>query len=247
MKNLSIIAAMLLVSINIVAANYITLGDSVRINPRYLDGYYRVTATMTVDGMLDDWSMNVTYPEGLTVKLVSGIMPLEGMTVGYTDRTGAEQTYEAPLQVSANYATISSHISVMGYWDYDGDGWFDTYGTVKWMPGTYEMFDLNLYVNPAFRSGDIIFDGTLTSGADQRGAVLQGVRFYRTTHVWVGYMRGDLCGNEKIDMGDLTELINLLLGGEPADEFQMPAADFDGNGTVDMDDLTKLTNYLLTA
>ena len=52
-------AAMLLVSINIVAANYITLGDSVRINPRYLDGYYRVTATMTVDGMLDDWSMNV--------------------------------------------------------------------------------------------------------------------------------------------------------------------------------------------
>ena len=29
-------AAMLLVSINIVAANYITLGDSVRINPRYL-------------------------------------------------------------------------------------------------------------------------------------------------------------------------------------------------------------------
>ena len=238
---------MLLVSINIVAANYITLGDSVRINPRYLDGYYRVTATMTVDGMLDDWSMNVTYPDGIMVKLVSGITPLEGMTVGYTDRTGAEQTYEAPLQVSANYATISSHISVMGYWDYDNDGWYDPYGTAKWMPGEYQMFELNLYVNPAFRAGDIIFDGTLTSGADQRGAVLQGVRFYRTTHVWVGYMRGDLCGNEKIDMGDLTELINLLLGGEPADEFQLPAADFDGNGTVDMDDLTKLTNYLLTA
>ena len=247
MKNLAIIAAMLLVSINIVAANYITLGDSVRINPRYLDGYYRVTATMTVDGMLDDWSMNVTYPQGINVKLVSGIVPLDGMTIGYVDRTGAEQTYEAPLQVSAAYSTISSHISVMGYWDYDNDGWYDPYGTAKWMPGTYEMFELNLYVNPAFRAGDIIFDGTLTSGADQRGAVLQGVRFYRTTHVWVGYMRGDLCGNEKIDMGDLTELINLLLGGEPADEFQMPAADYDANGTVDMDDLTKLTNYLLTA
>ena len=247
MKNLATFAAMLLVSINIVAANYITLGDSVRINPRYLDGYYRVTATMTVDGMLDDWSMNVTYPDGIMVKLVSGIVPLEGMTIGYVDRTGAEQTYEAPLQVSANYATISSHISVQGYWDYDNDGWFDQYGTVKWMPGTYEMFELNLYVNPAFRSGDIIFDGTLTSGADQRGAVLQGVRFFRTTHVWVGYMRGDLCGNEKIDMGDLTELINILLGQEPYDEFALPAADFDGNGTVDMDDLTKLTNYLLTA
>lgn len=246
MKNL-IIAASLLVSINICAANYITLGDSVRINPRYLDGYYKVTATMSVDGMLDDWSINVTYPEGIMVKLVAGIVPLEGMTVGYTDRFGEEQTYEAPLQVSAAYSTISSHISVQGYWDYDNDGWYDPYGTAKWMPGTYEMFELNLYVNPAYRSGDIIFDGTLTSGADQRGAVLQGVRFYRTTHVWVGYMRGDLCGNERIDMGDLTELINLLLGGEPADEFQMPAADFDGNGTVDMDDLTKLTNYLLTA
>ena len=247
MKNLAIIAAMLLVSINIVAANYITLGDSVRINPRYLDGYYRVTATMTVDGMLDDWSMNVTYPDGIMVKLVSGIVPLEGMTVGYVDRTGAEQTYEAPLQVSANYATISSHISVMGYWDYDGDGWFDPYGTAKWMPGTYEMFELNLYVNPAYRSGDIIFDGTLTSGADQRGAVLQGVRFYRTTHVWVGYQRGDVDGNERFGMGDLTELINILLGQEPYDEFALPAADYDANGSVDMDDLTKLANYLLTA
>lgn len=247
MKNLAIFAAMLLVSINIVAANYITMGDSVRINPRYLDGYYKVTAVMDVDGMLDDWQIAVTYPEGLTVKLVAGIVPLEGMTVPYVDRFGQEQTFEAPLQVSAAYSTISSHISVQGYWDYDGDGYFDPYGTAKWMPGTYEMFELNLYVAPSFRSGDFIMDGMLSSGSDQRGAVLQGVRFYRTTHVWVGYMRGDLCGNEKIDMGDLTELINILLGQEPADEFQMAAADFDGNGAVDMDDLAKMINYLLTA
>lgn len=245
MKNLIFAAILMMATVSMNSANYITLGDSVRINPRYLDGYYKVTATMSVDGMLDDWSMNVTYPQGLNVKLVSGIVPLEGMTVGYTDRTGAEQTFDAPLQVSANYATISSHISVQGYWDYDNDGWFDPYGTAKWMPGEYQMFDLNLYVNPAYRSGDIIFDGTLTSGADQRGAVLQGVRFYRTTHVWVGYMRGDVDGNERIGMGDLSELINILLGHEPYDEFALPAADFDGNGSVDMDDLSKLTNYLL--
>ena len=48
-------------------------------------------------------------------------------------------------------------------------------------------------------------------------------------------------------MGDLTELINLLLGGEPADESQLPAADWDVNGVVDMDDMTKLINYLLNA
>jgi hypothetical protein len=231
---------------NCVAANYITLGDEVRINPRYLDGYYRVTAVMQVEGMLDDWSINVTYPQGIMVKLVSGIEPMEGMTIGYVDRFGQEQVYDAPLQVSANYSTISSHISVMGYWDYDGDGWFDQYGTAKWMPGEYDMFSLNLYVSPEFRSGDIIFDGTLTSGADQRGAVLQGVRFYRTTHVWVGYMLGDVTGNEKITIDDVSELMGYLLTDGGLDEFQLAAADMNQDGVITIDDATAIINYLLT-
>lgn len=240
-------ALMLLVFVTANGMNTITMGDSIRINPKKLDGYSQHQVTMYNDGYCDSWTMAVCYPEGLSVKLVSGVTPLDGMTVPYVDRNGEEQVCTCPLNVSAAYANVSSSITTMGYWDYNYDGEWETYGTVKWAPGAHSMFEFNFYLDPSFRCGYVTFDGTMSSGYDQRGAVLQGVRFFSRTWVWVGYMRGDLAGNERIDMGDLTELINLLLGGEPADEFQTPAADFDGNGTVDMDDLTKLTNYLLTA
>lgn len=247
MKKSTIFAAMIMATVSMSSANYITLGDDVRINPRYLDGYYKVTSSMHIEGMCDDWQMWATYPDGITVKLVSGIVPLAGMTVTYTDRFGTEQTYEAPLQVSAAYSTIASHIAVQGYWDYDEDGYYDPYGTAKWMPGDYEMFDLNLYVGPAFRSGDIILDGTLTSGTDQRGAVLQGVRFYKRSHLWVGYMPGDVTGDEKINIGDATLLISIIINDayNELDEFQMAAADFNGDGEVNITDAVLITNDIL--
>lgn len=235
----------LLGAVSMNSANCLTMGDSIRINPKKLDGYSQHQVVMHNEGYCDAWTMAVTYPEGLSVKLVAGVTPLDGMTVPYIDRYGEQQIYECPLNVSAAYANISSNVAVNGYWDYQGNGEWDPYGTVKWAPGAHSMFEFNFYLDPAFRAGYVIFDGRITSGPDQRGPILQDVRFYIKTWVWVGYMRGDLAGNERIDMGDLTELINLLLGGEPADEFQLPAADFDGNGDVNMDDLTKLTNYLL--
>lgn len=246
MKNFLFIAAMLLVSMSIVANNSITIGDDVRIPPRYLDGYYKVEATMQVDGMLDDWQIIASYPQGVMVKLVAGIVPLEGMTIPYVDRFGAEQTYEAPLQVSAAYSTIASHIAVQGYWDYDNDGYYDPYGSAKWMPGEYQMFELNLYISPDFRSGDLIFDGTLTSGSDQRGAVLQGVKFYRIAHLWVGNLLGDVDSNDRVNISDVTVLINYLLTHDGLSEFEITAADFNQDGDITIADVTALTNYLLT-
>lgn len=237
----------MLLAVSVNSANYISLGDDVRVHPRYLDGYYKATATMNVEGMLDDWQIIATYPAGVAVKLVAGIVPLEGMTVEFTDRFGQAQVYEAPLQVSAAYSTIASHISQQGFWDYDCDGYFESYGTAKWLPGQYRMFDLNLYITPEFRQGDVIFDGTLTSGSDQRGAVLQGVRFYRVTHLWVGYMRGDVNGDERINITDVTILINALneqgVSDTWLDEFQLAAADFNGDGLVNITDVTALINY----
>jgi len=247
MKKLQILAATIaaLVSINCVGANFITFGDSVRIPPRYSDGYYKMTAVMDIDGMIDDWSINTTFPEGITPKLVSGITPLEGMTVSYTDRYGNEQTYEAPLQVSASYGTISSHISVQGYWDYDGDGWFDPYGTAKWLPGNYQMFSLNFFIGPDFRNGYIIFDGMLTAGPDQRGAVLQGVRFYRSTYVWVGYMPGDMNGDDRLTIADVTMMIDCLLNPAEFDIWQQQAADYNCDGTATIGDVSRLIGHML--
>lgn len=56
---------------------------------------------------------------------------------------------------------------------------------------------------------------------------------------------GDVDGDGKIGMDDLTALINYLLT-DNATGINMENADVDGSGNVGMDDLTALVNYLLT-
>ena len=245
MKKSLLLAAMLLATVAMNSSNVITMGDSIRIKPAKLDGYSQHQVVMYNDGYCDSWAMSVTYPDGLMVKLVSGITPLDGMTIPYIGKNGQEQLLTCPLTVSAAYANVSSSISTMGYWDYNGDNEYEPYGTVKWVPGAHSMFEFNLYVDPAFRSGYIIFDGTMSSGYDQRGAVLQGVKFFSRTYVWVGYMKGDVSGNDKLTIEDVTELIDYLLGGNELDEFELAAADVDDSGKVTIADVTALIDILL--
>lgn len=239
-------ASALLVAMSMSATSYFTFGDSVRIPPRYSDGYYRIGVTANLDAYCDTWQLNVGYPDGLTVKLVSGITAAEGMSIGYVDNTGAYQMYEAPLQVSAAYATISSYISAYGYWDYNMDGVLEPYGTVKWEPGEHDMFTLNFYVSPTFRSGTLTIDATMSSGQDQRGPVLQGVRSYRTTYVWVGYLPGDMNGDDRLTITDVSMIIDCLLNSAEFDCWQQQAADYNRDGGATIKDVTDLINHLLT-
>ena len=241
-----IFAAMLLATVSMNSANYITIGEDVRVHPRYLNGYYQVTATMEVDGMLDSWNIVPQWPKGIIPKLVSGIQPLDGMNLHYTDRFGADKVVQAPLQASVEYGTISSEVTTLGYWDVDQDGYYDTYGTVKWMPGNYELFTLNLAISSEYRDGYIGWTGVLTSGADQRGAVLQGVRFSRPCHLWVGYPVGDVSGNETLNVDDVTALISYVLNGEGLDEFGIKAADVNQDGNVTIADVTMLIGRVLS-
>ena len=59
------------------------------------------------------------------------------------------------------------------------------------------------------------------------------------------FIRGDVDADGRVDMDDLTELINYLLTGD-ANGIDLNAADADENGHVGMDDLTELINYLLS-
>lgn len=245
MKKIIFLAAMLLTAVSMNSANMLSMGDSIRIKPAKLDGYTQHVVTMYNEAYCDSWFMSVTYPEGLMVKLVAGTTPLDGMTVPYIDRYGQEQIYQCPLNVSAAYGTVSSEITANGYWDYRGNGEYDPYGTIKWVPGAHSMFQFNFYVDPAFRNGYVIFDGRITSGTDQRGPILQDVRFYSRTYMWVGYMKGDVTGNEKISIDDVSELIDYLLFGEGLDEFQLAAADVNGNGEVTIADVSTLIDMLL--
>lgn len=245
MKKMISAALMLLATVSMNSTNTITMGDSVRINPNKLDGYSQQTVTMYNDGYCDSWNMAVTYPQGLTVKLVAGVAPLDGMTVPYVDRYGNNQVYQCPLNVSAAYATISSEITVNGYWDYRGIGEYDPYGTVKWSAGAHNMFEYNFYVDPSFRRGYVIFDGRITSGSDQRGPILQDVRFYSKTWVWVGYKLGDVSGDERINITDVMLLINYISEGCcDWNEFQVAAADFNGDGEINISDAVALINYI---
>lgn len=235
----------MLLAVSMNSSNYITLGDTIRIHPVHLDGYSQHIVTMHIEGMCDSWQMGVAYPEGLSPKLVAGISPLEGMTVTFHNKYGAKTSYTPNLEVSAMYQNISAYITVPGYWDYNQDGEFESYGTAKWMPGDYNLFEYNLYVSPSFREGYIYFDGMITSGSDQRGAVLQGVRFFSKTWFWVGYQVGDVTGNEKINIDDVTALISYLVGGEGLDEFGIAAADANRDGRVTIADVTYIINRLL--
>ena len=123
---------------------------------------------------------------------------------------------------------------------------YECYGSAKWLPGDNSMFNLTFYISPKFRTGKVVFDGILNSGPDQRGPVLQGVHFVRSTYFWIGYKRGDVSGNEKIDIGDVTLLIDLSLGNiVDLDEFQRAAADINGDGMVDINDVTVLVDRVL--
>lgn len=245
MKKLQILALVAAATMNMNAVNTITMGDTIRINPNKLGGYTMLASTMHIDGMCDSWSMEVTYPDGFSPKLVAGIVPMDDLAIGYIDRNGVEAWYTPALQVSAAYRNISATSTELGYWDYNYDGQLESYGTAKWMPGDHQIFSLNFAVSYGFREGYVTFDGTITSGSDQRGAVLQGVRFYSRTWVWVGLQPGDITGNEMITVGDIADLIDLLLGSNRFDEFQRKAADVNFDGEVNIADVSTLIDWLL--
>ena len=245
MKKISFLAALLLTFVSANGINCISLGDTVRVNPNKLGGYTMLAAEMTIDGMCDNFSMEATYPQGFSPKLVAGIVAFDDMAINYLDRNGQEVFYTPPLQVSAAYGNISATSTEMGWWDYNQDGYLESYGTAKWMPGQRQIFALNMAVSYGFREGYITFDGILTSGPDQRGAVLQGVRFYSRTWVWVGLQPGDITGNEMITVGDIADLVDMLLGSIRFDEFQRKAADVNFDGEVNIADVSTLIDWLL--
>lgn len=81
---------------------------------------------------------------------------------------------------------------------------------------------------------------------------VSAVDAYKAADVWknfasiVGFedeiVAGDVDGNGKVDVADITALIDVMLLGTGAGN---PAADVDGNGVVNVADITALIDYLL--
>ena len=82
------------------------------------------------------------------------------------------------------------------------------------------------------------------------------VNFYRNTAVWKDFYSiigidivddkpGDVDGNDKVNIDDVTSLINYILNSI-ASGINTTNADVDGNGKVNIDDVTALIQLLLT-
>lgn len=254
MKKFYLFAAFaLLVSVSINGMNQFSVSpnDTVRIHPNRLGGYTQMVFSMSTDAFCDSWDINMAYPKGTMVKLVNGITPLSGMCVDYCNAQGQWLVYEPQLQVSAQYYMISATTSDMwGYYDYTGNGVYIPYGSVKWMPGTRDMFSLNFYIEDTFRTGELEMDVTFNSSTDSRGAILSNVRSFKRTHIWVGYERGDINGDGIINITDVTLLIAALErdgGAAYLDEWSTAAADVNGDGEVNITDATRLIARVINA
>lgn len=253
MKKMIFAAMMLLVATTTSAENWFNfseaINDTLRIRPNRLGGYSTYSVDMNVDAYCDFFRIAMTYPCGLRPKMLyqqRGIEAGSGLTVCYTNRYGAFDTYTPNLNVGEYYESISSYIAVDGYYDYNGDGEFETYGTVKWSPGhNADMLRINFWVEDHFRKGHIVFDTQFNSGSDRRGAILSNVYSYKQVLVYVGYKKGDVNGDERHTIADVALLIDYLLNGFDDDEFAYDAADVNNDNYVSIVDVAVLINWLL--
>lgn len=221
-------------------------GDTLRIEPSLLDNGKKIHFCSYFDGRLDYWSLTMTYPNGLIPTLAE--MDTLGL-IPYFDQSGTAMTLLPLLSLPSGFSILQSSINTPAYWDPEDDGIYDSYGTVKWEAGYHEhMFYIDFDVKPYFRSGNIGISGILSSTHDWRsGTIGNGVYFYRSIFVKVGYMRGDVDGNRELGIGDLTNLLGYLNDpvAQPLDEFQLEAADVNGDGEIGIADVTVLLTLLL--
>lgn len=251
MKRFLLISIIALTSLLASADNYFTVGvnDSLRINPCYLGSNVTIPVRAHLDGRIDYWYVRLLYhePYGLDIS-TSSRGP--GMDVPYKDSFGQDTVCHAPLTYLRTDTTVNvfiSQIQEIGYWDGNGDGIYEPYGTVKWEAGDYDcMFNVCFDLDPYFRLDTLSFDIHITSTGDLRGGIIPSYRSITRVIAYVGLMLGDVDKNESLDMGDLSALTNYLLTEEGFDEFQLAAADLNGDGLVDMNDLSILINWLLT-
>ena len=92
------------------ADSYFTMGvnDTVRIHPMFLGAQKLFEVRALLDGRIDHWSLDITYPVGLDFNEAT---PLGGMSVPFVNRNGEDSVYNAPFSVLNSGTLISSTIT----------------------------------------------------------------------------------------------------------------------------------------
>lgn len=181
--------------------------------------------TMTVSILLDNeasytaFQADLYLPEGLTVEEEDGDYIFD-----LTSRKGSDHTLSAQLRGDGSLRLLSYSLRVKSY---SGNS------------GPLVTFNV---------TADSHFTGTAT-------IQMKNILFTTTGGVEVAFanetctvtaastaMPGDVNGDGKLSIGDVTDLISILLSGDAPNA----AADVDGNGKVNIGDVTALISILLT-
>lgn len=238
MKKIYIFFAVLMAALSTQAGNYFTINnDTLRVIPSKIGNVLSVPVRAHLDGRIDSWSLTCTFPSDMQVVFAS---EGPGMSVPYITSDGTASIYNAVLTVSNNNTVFSSTITDFGYWDYNNDGIYEPYGTIKWEAGDYVvMFNIHFYVQADCTGDFITIDGTLSSTYDWRSGTTGG-NFYKSIYIYFAYLKGDVNGDDDVDINDVNLLIDYVLQGVPSglDSYQWDAIDVNGNGVVDTNDIT---------
>ena len=107
------------------------------------------------------------------------------------------------------------------------------------------MFQLRLEIRSYFRTGYVIFDGFLSCTPDMRpGYNTTYAQLYKIIYFYVGYMLGDVTGDDVINIADVTMLIDYMLNQEQFNEFQLDAADVNDDGVIGIADVSALYDLI---
>lgn len=210
-----------------------------------------VRAYANFERRADFWNMSLTIPTTAGLSFVDAL-PGADMTVYYLNSQGIQTSYVASLLVTPSLSSVSSSINVPGYWDFNNDGIFETYGSVKWEAGNYDnMFVLRINVDQDFNSGQIVaIDGHISSTYDFRDGINypNSVSFYTEVLFFIGYDIGDVNGDGYINVSDVTLITDYLLSGGymDLDQYQLDAADVNRDGQVSVLDASLLTDIILS-
>ena len=125
------------------------------------------------DNYASVWQVDFTLPDGVTI---GGCRKLDGMNIENFTEDGQSVLYEPQLMHNASYTRFLMFTMERGY---DQAGNF--YGVLKYTPGNYEMFEVQLRFDPSFMGGEIGVASVVGCGQDNRPWVTRANETKTTT------------------------------------------------------------------
>lgn len=169
MKHLLLTLMALFVASSAIADSYLYMDDQM-VNPGE-----QITLPIKAhfNARVGGFQLDLAYPEGVTpVDVVCG----EGMTVSYIKSNGILAEKMATFIPNQDFSRCIGVFMDAGFWDPDGDGSYESYGSIKWEAGEYEeMLLITLNIDPSFESGELLLETELSSGYDPRGGTVNEI------------------------------------------------------------------------